>query len=109
MIADFSSASCQRLINDLEIALIKKLANFPHVIKGAAGLAEPHRIVFYLLDLAAAFHQLWTAGKESGDLRFIQKDDENLTKARLALVDSFCQVMGIAGSIMGIAWRNELR
>ncbi len=69
-----------------ELDLIKKLAFFPTLMAGAARAHEPHRVAFYLYDLASAFHGQWTRGNDLPQLRFIQPSDRNLTAARCALV-----------------------
>lgn len=106
---DFSPKGLARLQHPLELQVIKILATFPKIIEQAAQLDEPHRIVFYLLEVAASFHQLWTAGRDSHDLKFLQNDDKELTAARLALVAVVRQVMDIGGAVIGITWKNELR
>ena len=106
---NFSEAALQKIKHPLELQMIKKLAEFPNMVEKAASLAEPHRLVFYLTDLATCFHQLWTAGRDDVDLKFLQSNDEELTAARLALVKVFCKVMAGAGRIMAIEWKTELR
>ncbi|MDI9313498.1 MAG: arginine--tRNA ligase [Hydrotalea sp.] len=106
---DFSPGALAKINHPLELQMIKKIAEFPNMVEKAALLAEPHRIVFYLADLATCFHQLWTAGRDDLDLKFLQVDDRQLTAARLALVKGFCRVMEIAGRIMAIEWKTELR
>ncbi len=69
--AALAAAPLERLIEREEIALIRHLANWPRIVEGAAEAHEPHRIAFYLHDLAAAFHGLWTKGKDDASLRFI--------------------------------------
>ncbi|MGI9461658.1 MAG: arginine--tRNA ligase [Alphaproteobacteria bacterium] len=105
---DFSDKAIKRITHRLELSLIKKIAEFPHIVETSAKLAEPHRIVFYLDDLAACFHQLWTAGRNDEGLKFLQGDDKQLTAAKLSLVKVFCQVMNICGNIMAIEWKKEL-
>ena len=76
----------RKLTDAGEIDLIKKLADFPRLIAGAARAEEPHRLAFYLYDLASALHGQWTRGNDSPHLRFIQADDGVVTAARLALI-----------------------
>ena len=92
-----------------EIDLIKKLAAFPHVVEGAARAHEPHRVAFYLYDLASAFHAQWTKGNESPHLRFIQADDGTLTTARLALIRANAQVLASGLAIIGVHAPEEMR
>ena len=69
-----------------ELALVRRLAAWPHTVESAAEAHEPHRAAFYLMDAATDFHALWTKGRENARLRFIQDDDPAGTRARLALV-----------------------
>jgi arginyl-tRNA synthetase len=92
-----------------EIDLIKKLAAFPNVAEGAARAHEPHRLAFYLYDLAAAFHTQWTKGNESPHLRFIQPHDGTLTAARLALIRANAQVLAAGLAIIGVHAPDEMR
>jgi arginyl-tRNA synthetase len=92
-----------------EIELIKKLAAFPHLVEGAARSHEPHRLAFYLYDLASAFHTLWTRGNESPHLRFIQAHDGTLTAARLALIRANAQVLAAGLAIIGVHAPDEMR
>jgi arginyl-tRNA synthetase len=92
-----------------EIELIKKLAAFPNVVEGAARAHEPHRLAFYLYDLAGAFHAQWTKGNESPHLRFIQAHDGTLTAARLALICANAQVLAAGLAIIGVHAPDEMR
>jgi arginyl-tRNA synthetase len=76
-----------------ELALLRTLASWPKIIEGAALAREPHRVVFYLQELAAAFHGLWNVGKEDAGLRFILQDNPALTLARLAMVSAVAHVV----------------
>jgi arginyl-tRNA synthetase len=97
-------------LNDVgEIDLIKKLAAFPAVVQGAALAHEPHRLAFYLYDLASTFHAQWTRGNESPHLRFIQPDSAPLTAARLALVRANQLVLAAGLSILGVQAPDEMR
>ena len=92
-----------------EIDLIKKLAAFPNVVEGAARAHEPHRLAFYLYDLASAFHTQWTRGNKSPHLRFIQASDGTLTAARLALIRANAQVLAAGLAIIGVHAPDEMR
>ena len=92
-----------------EIELIKRLAAFPHLVEGAARAHEPHRLAFYLYDLASAFHALWTRGNELPHLRFIQTHDGTLTAARLALIRANAQVLAAGLAIIGVHAPEEMR
>ena len=91
-----------------EIDLIKKLAAFPNVVEGAARAHEPHRLAFYLYDLASAFHAQWTKGNEKPYLRFIHAE-ESLTAARLALIRANAQVLASGLAIIGVHAPEEMR
>ena len=67
------SADLSRLADPAELALLREMASFPRVVEGAATQYEPHRVAFYLQDLAGAFHALWTRGKEDPSLRFLRR------------------------------------
>jgi arginyl-tRNA synthetase len=92
-----------------EIDLIKKLAAFPNVVEGAARAHEPHRLAFYLYDLASAFHAQWTKGNELPHLRFIQATDGTLTASRLALIRANAQVLAAGLAIIGVHAPDEMR
>ncbi len=98
------------LLSDLgEIDLIKRLARFPRVVESAARDREPHRLPFYLFDLASAFHQQYARGNESPHLRFIQPADAGASAARLALVAATQQVVASGLSILGVQAPKEMR
>jgi arginyl-tRNA synthetase len=107
--ADLAKADLSRLGDPGEIEIIKKLAAFPHLVDGAARAHEPHRLAFYLYDLASAFHAQWTKGNELPHLRFIQADDGTLTTARLALIRANAQVLASGLSILGVHAPEEMR
>jgi arginyl-tRNA synthetase len=92
-----------------EIELMKKLAAFPAVIEGAARAHEPHRVAFYLYDLASSFHGQYARGNDSPHLRFIQPDDGILTAARLALVQANAQVLALGLELLGVLAPSEMR
>jgi len=97
-----------RLADEAELALIRKIAQFPRLVEGAAEAHEPHRIGFYLYDLAAEFHGLWNRGKDSPQLRFIYETDRELTRARLALVAATKQVLASGLGILGVSAMQEM-
>lgn len=103
------SADLSRLTDNGEIDLIKQLARFPRIIEGAAREREPHRIPFYLYDVASAFHQQWTRGNDSPHLRFIQTNDRGVTTARLALVAVTQQVISSGLGVLGVHAPEEMR
>jgi arginyl-tRNA synthetase len=104
-----AAADLSRLEDAGEIDLIKKLAAFPVVVEGAARGHEPHRLAFYLYDLASAFHAQWTKGNEKPHLRFIQPDDGTLTSARLALIGATQRVLATGLGLLGVHAPDEMR
>lgn len=93
--------------NDLQI--VAKLAEYPRVIESAAGAMEPHRIAYYLYDLANAFHSLWSKGNDNSDLRFVNDKNRELTMARLGLVRAVAAVLKSGLSITGTSAPEEMR
>ena len=106
---DILSADLSRLDDPGEIELIKQLAAFPLLVEGAARAHEPHRLAFYLYDLASAFHAQWTRGNELPHLRFIQPNDGTLTAARLALIGANAQVLASGLALLGVLAPDEMR
>ncbi len=91
-----------------ELALIKMMAGWPKVVEGAAETYEPHRIAYYLYDLAAAFHQLWNKARDDSSLRFLRPEEEELTGARLALVQALATVIASGLKVMGVEPVEEM-
>ncbi len=102
-------SALERLDDVAELTLIKRLAQWPRLVEQAATAHEPHRIAFYLYELAGDFHALWNRGKESPHLRFINKDDKSLTEARLAMIRAVAFVLAAGLSILGVAAVEEMR
>ncbi|MFY9829531.1 MAG: arginine--tRNA ligase [Rhodoplanes sp.] len=102
--AEFLAAvPLDRLTDEGELALMRLIAQFPRLIEAAAAAHEPHRIAFYLYDLASAFHAQWTRGsKDSPYLRFIMQDDREITLARLALVEGIATVLSVGLGLLGV-------
>jgi len=92
-----------------EIDLMKRLAAFPTVLEGAARAHEPHRLAFYLYDLASFFHGQYARGNDSPHLRFIQPDNGTLTAARLALVQANALVLASGLRLLGVLAPSEMR
>jgi len=92
-----------------EIDLMKRLAAFPTVLEGAARAHEPHRLAFYLYDLASFFHGQYARGNDSPHLRFIQPDNGTLTAARLALVQANALVLATGLNLLGVLAPSEMR
>ncbi|MCX5515139.1 arginine--tRNA ligase [Kaistia algarum] len=105
----FAAADLQRLDDSGEIALVRRLAEFPRIVESAAEASEPHRIAFYLYDLAAEFHQQWNRGKDLPQLRFINADEPELTVSRLALVHAIKVVLSSGLLMLGVSSPEEMR
>ncbi len=104
-----AAAQLHLLTDPGEIDLIKILAAWPQLVESAALAHEPHRVAFYLQDLAAAFHLLWTKGKDDAELRFVHPNDQPLSEARLALVRGVQVVIACGLRVMGVEPVEELR
>ena len=96
------------LSDPAELALIRELAGWPRVVESAAEAHEPHRIAFYLQDVAGSFHALWNKGKDEAALRFIIAADPSLTRARLALVRGLAIVIASGLAVIGIEPVEEM-
>jgi arginyl-tRNA synthetase len=92
-----------------ELALARKLAEWPRQVEAAAASHEPHRIAFYLYDLASEFHSLQHQGKLDGALRFVREDAPDLSRARLALVRATQIVIATGLGILGVTPMDEMR
>ncbi|MBZ9774161.1 arginine--tRNA ligase [Mesorhizobium sp. CO1-1-8] len=105
-----SLASAAALLTDEgEIGLIRKLAEYPRLIESAALALEPHRLAFYLYDLASSFHGHWNRGTDNPDLRFVKVNDRQLTHARLGLVQAVSDVLTSGLTLIGAAAPTEMR
>jgi arginyl-tRNA synthetase len=102
-------AAVERLTDPAELGLLGLLALYPRMIEAAASAHEPHRIAFYLYDLASEFHALWTRGRDLPYLRFIINNDAEITKARLALVQGVVSVLASGLAILGVHAPDEMR
>jgi arginyl-tRNA synthetase len=102
-------AKLERLTDRDELALIKLMATWPRLVESAAEAHEPHRIAFYLSELAAAFHGLWNKGNTDVGARFIVKDDAELTRARLALLRAMATVIASGLAVLGVTPVEEMR
>ena len=96
------------LLDAAELALVKRAAQFPRLVESAAAAREPHRVAFYLYDLAAEFHAAWNAGNDAPERRFLISDNPPLTAARLFLADALGQVIRNGLTIMGVEAVEEL-
>jgi arginyl-tRNA synthetase len=108
--AVLAGAPLEKLDDPGELALMRAVAQFPRLVEAAALAHEPHRIAFYLYDLASAFHGQYTrGGKDSPHLRFIIQDDPQLTLARLALVQGVITVLSVGLGLLGVEAPDEMR
>jgi len=104
-----ATADLSKLTDEGEITLIKQMAAWPKVVEAAAEAHEPHRIAFFLYDLASAFHGHWNQGRENAVLRFIRPDDLPVTAARLAMVQALAFVIASGLEVMGVEPVEEMR
>jgi arginyl-tRNA synthetase len=107
--AYLEKAALERLTAPEELELLKRLALYPRMVEAAASAHEPHRIGFYLYDLASEFHALWTRGRDLPYLRFIINNDAEMTKARLAMVQGVISVLASGLAILGVSAPTEMR
>ena len=103
------AAAVERLTDPAELGLLRQLALYPRMIEAAAVAHEPHRIAFYLYDLASEFHALWTRGRDLPYLRFIINNDAEITKARLAMVQGVVSVLASGLAVLGVHAPTEMR
>ena len=104
-----AKADLVHLKDAAELGLIRSLSHYPRMLASAAQAREPHRVAFFLMDLAAEFHALWNLGKERLDLRFIQEDDRPGTLARLALIRATATVIASGLDVIGVTPEEEMR
>jgi arginyl-tRNA synthetase len=96
------------LLDEEELALVRLAAQFPRIVEGAAAAHEPHRIAFYLGDLAAAFHAQWNKGNDAPEKRFLMVQNPDLTRARLELAGAIGQVVRNGLRVMGVTAAEEM-
>ena len=97
------------LLDGEERALVKLAAQYPRIVRAAAQAYEPHRIAFYLYDLAAAFHAAWNRGNDDPSKRFLLEDQPDVSRARLELARGIGQVLKNGLAIMGVEAAEEMR
>ncbi len=102
-------AALAELSDSGEVSLLRKIAVYPRTVEAAAVAHEPHRIAFYLYELASEFHAQWTRGKDLPHLRFIIQNDPQTTKARLALVQGIVTVLASGLALLGVEAPEEMR
>jgi arginyl-tRNA synthetase len=107
-IRHLEGAAVERLSDPAELAVLRQLGSWPRTVEGAALAFEPHRIAFYLNELASAFHLLWTKGNEDQGLRFLQEQNLDLTRARLAMLAAVRLVIARGLELMGVQPLAEL-
>src|SRR5262249_59998112 len=103
-----NAANLDLLSDPAELALIRQISLYPRAVEAAAAAHEPHRIAFYLYDLASDFHALWTLGNASPHLRFIIQDDRQMTMARLVLVQGVVTVLASGLGLLGVGSPKEM-
>ncbi|HVI13545.1 MAG TPA: arginine--tRNA ligase [Pseudolabrys sp.] len=109
LVAYLRKAQLGRLSDVSEVSLLRRIALYPRVVEASAVAHEPHRIAFYLYELASEFHALWTRGKDLPHLRFIIQNDRETTKARLALVKGIVTVLASGLALLGVSAPAEMR
>ena len=107
--ADVRDAKLELLDHPGEIDLMKRLAAYPRMMTGAAGAHEPHRLAFYLYELASALHAHWSRGNDSPQLRFIRQDDRDTTAARMAIVAATQRVISSGLAVLGVEAPDAMR
>jgi arginyl-tRNA synthetase len=107
--ARLAKAPLERLDDAAELSLMRRIALYPRLIEAAALAHEPHRVAFYLYELASEFHAQWTRGKDLPHLRFIIQNDPELTAARLALVQGVVIVLASGLAVLGVEAPSEMR
>lgn len=107
--AALAQADLARLTDEAEVGIVKLIAAYPRIIEGAATAHEPHRVAFFVHELASAFHSLWSKGKDSPQLRFVNQTDRESTVARLAFVHAVRSVLASGLAVAGVAAPEEMR
>ena len=107
--ATLAGSDLDSLIDSAEITLAAKVAEFPRLVDIAARSNEPHRIAFYLYELASDFHSLWNKGQEQPRLRFLQEDNPSTSHAKISLIRSTAVVISAGLGILGVTPVQEMR
>jgi arginyl-tRNA synthetase len=107
--AALAQVPLEGLTAEPELTLVRRLAGWPRTVEAAAQACEPHRIAFFLYDLAGDFHMLWNRGKDDATLRFLQADRQGETLARLALVAATAITIRSGLAVMGVVPVEEMR
>jgi arginyl-tRNA synthetase len=106
---DLGAEADLSLLDEEELTLVKRAAQYPRVVESAALAHEPHRIAFYLYDLAAEFHALWNRGNDDPSRRFLIENNPQLSRARLELAMGIAQIIRSGLDLMGVAATEEMR
>jgi arginyl-tRNA synthetase len=104
-----AAADLSRLGHEAELRLARAIAEWPRVVEIAAKGLEPHRIAFYLYDLAGEFHALWNRGNDDPSLRFLQDGDPATSQAKIALLQAAAVVIAAGLGILGVEPVQEMR
>ena len=107
--ATLSQMDISGLTHEAELAVAKKLAEWPRLVEIAARTHEPHRVAFYLYDLASDLHALWNRGNDEPSLRFLQEDDPATSQAKIALARAVTVVISAGLGILGVVPAEEMR
>jgi arginyl-tRNA synthetase len=108
-VAGLADADLTLLADSAEAEIMRLIAQYPRVIEAAAAAHEPHRVAFYLYELASSLHGFWNKGKDLPHLRFINLNDRNSTRARLALVEALRGVVASGLAVLGVTAPDEMR
>ncbi|MGL5138420.1 MAG: DALR anticodon-binding domain-containing protein, partial [Beijerinckiaceae bacterium] len=106
---ELAAADLSLLTDEAEQTVMRQIAQYPRLVEAAAVNREPHRVAFYLHDLASAFHALWNRGKENPALRFVKDNDRKESAARLALVSAVMVTLASGLRILGVSAPHEMR
>lgn len=104
-----NAAPLEKLSDSDELGLIKAMATWPRIVESAADAHEPHRVAYYLYDLASQFHALWNKGNDDASLRFLLPEDQETTLARLALIQGVAFVIASGLNVFGVTPVEEMR
>ena len=107
--SDIAKIDLSLLYDDAEMMILRRLAQFPRMLEASAHAHEPHRVAFYLYDLASEFHALWNKGKDDPKLRFVLEDNPAITSARRVLVQAVVGVLKSGLSLLGVSAPDEMR
>ncbi|HEY9039414.1 MAG TPA: arginine--tRNA ligase [Roseovarius sp.] len=107
--AALNAADLDLIAHEAELALARKIAEWPRLVEIAGRTNEPHRVAFYLYDLASEVHALWNRGHDVPELRFLQEGDAGTTQAKIALVKAASVVISAGLGILGVTPAEEMR